>query len=307
MKILVTGSAGFLGSYVCDKLLKEGHTVVGIDNFFRGKRANVDANDLEYIFYEKDLTINNGIIKGIFKIEKPDIVVHYGAINGTQYFYDIPYKVLDDNVRMTQNVLSACKEVKSIKKIVYASSSEIYGTPKVIPTPETEKASINPRAIRDSYAISKLLGEFYVRLFCKKNNIDKLIFRIFNTYGRRMDDSKYGQVVPEFIRKAKKGNFSMIGKGYETRAFCYVEDHVRLVYKLMMNSTGTFNVGSDKESTILELARTIHRVLGKKFDPKYLPERPNDHPRRCPDISKMKEEIDDYPKVSLKEGIEKMV
>ena len=160
MKILVTGAAGFLGSHLCDKLLEEGHIVYGVDNFFRGKKENLPEHP-NFFFYKKDLT------KEFFTKKGLDVVIHYAAINGTRYFYDIPNKVVDDNIRMTQNVLDSIS--KSVKKVIYASSSEIYGPKPQVPTEESQPIELHIDADRDSYASSKAIGEFMVKTWCKQS------------------------------------------------------------------------------------------------------------------------------------------
>jgi len=303
--VLITGAAGFLGSFLSEELLINNYRVIGVDNFFRGKKEYLPIhNDFE--FYEMDLVKQPEKIKEIIKKEKPEIMIHYAAINGTKYFYDIPYQVINDNVRMTQNVLEACKQ-STVKKIIYASSSETYGEPQQIPTPETHPILLNIHTNRDSYASSKAINDFYVKLFAQENNIDYLIFRIFNTYGPHMDTSEYGQVIPEFINKMfNDPEFTIIGNGEHTRSFCYVDDHTRLARKLIENvSNEIVNLGNDKEITINHLAETIHRLENKEFNPTYLPEREYDHKRRKADITKLKKLTNDAPKISLEEGIRK--
>lgn len=307
MKVLVTGAAGFLGSFLSEELLSHGYQVVGIDNFFRGKKEYLPDHK-NFTFYKIDLTKECNKLSGVIKKEKPELLIHYAAINGTKYFYDIPYRVIDDNVIMTQNVLKTC-EKSTIKKIIYASSSEVYGEPLEVPTPETHPILLNIHTDRDSYASSKAINEFYVKLFAKEHNLEFLILRIFNTYGPHMDTSEYGQVVPEFINKIfNEKEFTIIGSGKHTRSFCYVSDHARLVRKLAENiSNEIVNVGNDKETKIVDLAKTMHKLEEKTFDPKYLPEREYDHKRRQPDISKLKKLINDFPKITLEEGIQKTI
>lgn len=307
MKAIVTGAAGFLGSFLSEGLLSNGYEVIGIDNFFRGKKEYL-PNHKNFKFYKIDLVNQLKEVSEVIKKEKCELLFHYAAINGTKYFYDIPYQVTNDNVRMTQNVLEACKN-SSVKKIIYASSSETYGEPLEIPTPETHPILLNIHTDRDSYASSKAICDFYVKLFAKENKIDYLILRIFNTYGPHMDTSEYAQVIPEFIKKMFEDNqFTIIGNGEHTRSFCYVSDHTRLVRKLAENvSNEIINVGNDKEIRILELAEIMHKMENKEFNPKYLPEREYDHKRRQPDISKLKNLINDYPKVKLEEGLKKTI
>lgn len=307
MKVIVTGAAGFLGSFLSEDLLENEYDVVGIDNFFRGRKEYL-PNHEKFTFYKMDLVTEPDKFSKLVKKEKPEMIFHYAAINGTEYFYDIPHQVINDNVRMTQNVLEACKN-SSIKKIIYASSSEVYGEPLEIPIPETHPILLNIYTNRDSYASSKAINDFYVKLFAKEYGIDFLILRIFNTYGPHMDTSKYGQVIPEFIHKMfNDDQFTIIGNGEHTRSFCYVTDHTRLVRKLAENvSNEIVNLGINVEITINDLARIIHELEGKKFKPKYLPPREYDHKRRCPDISKLKKLINDYPKITLEEGLNKTI
>ncbi len=307
MKSLVTGAAGFLGSFLSEELLKNRYEVIGIDNFFRGKKDYLPENK-NFRFYEIDLVKEFDKFSKIVEKEKPKFMFHYAAINGTKYFYDIPYKVLNDNIKITQNVLNACIN-STVEKIIYASSSEIYGEPLKIPIPETHPILLNVHTDRDSYASSKAISEFYIKLFSKENNIDFLILRIFNTYGSHMDTSEYGQVIPEFINKMSKDKeFTIIGDGKQTRSFCYITDHTRLVRKLTENiSNEIINVGNDVEIKIIELAEMIHRIENKEFKPKFLPGREYDHLRRCPDISKLKKLIDDFPKISLEEGLKRTI
>jgi nucleoside-diphosphate-sugar epimerase len=307
MKALVTGAAGFIGSYLSEELLKNNYDVVGVDNFFRGKKEYLPDHN-NFTFYKIDLVEDALKFIEIVKREKPELLFHYAAINGTKYFYDIPFKVINNNVRMTQNVLDACKQ-SFIKKIIYASSSEVYGEPLKIPTPETHPILLNIHTDRDCYASSKALCEFYVKLFSKQNKKDYLILRIFNTYGPHMDTSEYGQVIPEFIKKMfNNSEFTIIGNGEHTRSFCYISDHTRLTRKLIEQiSNEIVNLGNDKETKIFDLAREMHKIENKDFRPKYLPGREYDHKRRQPDLLKMKKLINDYPKINLREGLEKTI
>jgi len=298
-----------LGSHLAEALLREGYFVIGIDNFFRGKKEYLPSHK-NFKFYKLDLVKEKDKLVEVLVREKPEVIIHYAAINGTKYFYDIPYRVLDDNVRMTQNILSAILESKiRIRKIVYASSSEVYGdNPHKIPTPEDHPIILNPRAKRHSYAASKAIGEFYIKLFCEEHGAEYLILRIFNTYGPKMDTSEYGQVVPEFIRKAFfSKEFTIIGDGKQTRSFCYVEDHVRMVLDLLHKASNEIiNVGSDEEIRIYDLAKKICQIIGREFKPKFLKPRENDPRRRCPDISKLKR-YTEPPKINLDEGLKRTI
>ena len=310
MKILVTGAAGFLGSHLCDDLLDDGHEVIGLDNFFRGKKQNLPKHE-NFTFHECDLRDSSpgwGVKLHIYNTQ-PDVVVHYGAINGTRYFYDIPYKVCNDNILMTQNVLDGCKMIKSVKKVVYASSSEIYGPSPKIPTEETEEMILYPQADRDSYASSKGIGEFLVRLWAKENDKKYLIVRPFNTYGPRMATGGYGQVIPEFIERIQSDeDFYLFGDGKQTRSFCYVKDHTRIVTELIKNiDDQILNVGFDDEITIKELAETIHKVLGKKFEVTNKEAWPNDTKWRKPSLKKLNSFVKHKSYTPLVDGIKLML
>lgn len=296
MRILVTGAAGFLGSHLCDKLLAEGHIVFGIDNFFRGKKENL-PNHSDFIFQEIDLT------KEGFNIPELDVVIHYAAINGTRYFYDIPNKVVDDNIRMTQNVLDSIDE--SVNKVIYASSSEIYGPKPVVPTDESQPIELHISAVRDSYASSKAIGEFMVKTWCNQNQRSYVIVRPFNTYGTRMATNGYGQVIPELIERANDDNFYIYGDGSQTRSFCHVQDHVNIVNILMMKANNEIlNVGFDEEVTIKKLARKILKEFGDST--KVIETKPawaNDTKWRKPSLTRLNKYIDGYKHLKLKEGL----
>ena len=306
---LVTGAAGFIGSHLTDKLLSIGYKVIGIDNFFRGNKENLPNHD-NFSFYELDLTENVEQIKQIVDRHNPDILYHYAAINGTKYFYDIPYDVFNNNILITQNMLQAIKG-SSVKKIVYASTSEAYGNNPPLPTSEKEHILLNIFTDRDSYSSSKVIGDFYVKMFAKQNNLDFLILRIFNTYGTRMDNSEYGQVIPEFIRKVNNSeDFTIIGDGLQTRCFCYVEDHVDLTVKLAdLASNEVVNLGNDNLISMIELAKTIHDLSNQEeeFTPVHLPSRDFDTLRRQPDLSLLKTYIPEHKYISLSDGILKCI
>ena len=300
---LVTGAAGFLGSHLCDELLEKGYNVIGIDNFFRGKKENLPVNS-NFKFYEIDL-VNEDISKIVID-ENPDIVFHYAAINGTEYFYDIPTKVFNDNIEITKNVLSSIKN-SNVKKVVYTSTSEVYGDNPPLPTPENHMIQLNIFSDRDSYASSKAIGEFYVKYYCLEYEMDYLILRPFNTYGTRMDNTKYGQVVPEFFRKLQDDEFTIIGDGTQTRSFCHVDDHKRLSVMLSENvSNDVINIGNDEQITILELAQKVHNVNGHMFNPSFLPPRDYDTQRRQPDIVKIKTLFPDYQFITIDDGLRRM-
>jgi nucleoside-diphosphate-sugar epimerase len=298
--VLVTGAAGFLGSHLCDELLDRGYFVVGIDNFFRGKKENLPLNN-NFVFYELDLTQN--LIKTILINHNIDTIFHYAAINGTEYFYDIPTKVFEDNIEITKNVLTSIKDT-SVKKIIYTSTSEVYGDNPPLPTKEDHPIILNIFSNRDSYASSKAIGEFYIKYFCMENQIKYLVLRPFNTYGPRMDNTKYGQVIPEFFRKINEEKFTIIGNGLQTRSFCHVYDHKKLAIELALNlNDDIVNIGNDELISILDLAKKIHKFYSKNFEPHFLPPRDYDTQKRQPDITKINNILPNYKFIELDKGI----
>ena len=309
MNILVTGAAGFVGSFLSEALVSHNYFVIGIDNFFRGKKSNLISlsTSNNFKFVEMDLSDSSNVdeLKQIIADYKITTIYHLAAINGTLHFYDKSLFVLDQNIRITANLLNALNN-SCVNKIIYTSSSEVYGEPFQVPTPETHPILLNPEANRDSYASSKAICEFYIRLFCEQYKIEYFILRLFNLYGPRMDNTKYGQVVPEFIDKVNADSaFSIIGDGTQTRSFCYIKDAINILLKFCLKSgSGIFNVGRNQEITILKLAAQIHKILNAEFNPSFLPARPNDHQRRCPDITKLLNFIGEIKFTPLESGLE---
>ena len=310
MKVYITGVAGFLGSHLCDGAIEKNWRVHGIDNLFRGRMKHLQERE-NFSFEKLDLCGDLNALASSIDSFAPDVILHYGAINGTEYFYERPFEVLDTNVMATINLLKAIEKCNhKPKRIVYASSSEVYGEyPDNIPSSELDITRLDIHSIRDSYAAAKSIGDFYVRMFCEQYDIEWTLLRIFNAYGGRMDASKFGQVVPEFVKRALfEEKFTIIGDGSQTRSFCHVDDHVRMVLNLIQhnNGIGVFNIGNNEEISMLKLAQIIHEVAGKPFDPIFLPERSNDPLRRQPDMTKTWE-ITGPCQVSLKEGLERTI
>ncbi|OGT45046.1 MAG: hypothetical protein A3E82_09510 [Gammaproteobacteria bacterium RIFCSPHIGHO2_12_FULL_38_11] len=310
--ILVTGCAGFIGSFLTESLIKEGHHVTGMDNFFRGKRENLDSlkNNPNFELIEIDLADTTSIQTIFLTLvnKKIEVIYHLAAINGTQHFYDHSARVLDQNTMITKNVMIAMENT-GVKKILYTSSSEVYGEPMIVPTHESHRILLNAHADRDSYAASKAMGEFYVRLYANSQKRNWLILRVFNMYGPRMVNTKYGQVIPEFIHRMRtEKEFTLIGDGHHTRSFCLVHDAIRLLLMLdKQNVTGFLNLGNPEEISILALAEKIHTLDNRSFNPIFLPERPHDHHRRCPDISHLLSHVPNPNFTSLDEGLKQVM
>lgn len=311
-KILVTGAAGFIGSFLCQELLAKNNFVLGVDNFFRGKKANLQEFILNknFVFKKIDLSSPRNIsrLKQLIIKHKITTVYHLAAVNGTQYFYDKSFFVLDQNTKITQNLLAALQNTK-VNYLLYTSSSEVYSDPLTIPTNEEHPILLNAASDRDSYAASKAIGEFYIRLFAEKNKISYLILRVFNMYGERMVNTRYGQVIPEFIqRMLHEDKFTIIGDGGHSRSFCYIKDAIWAMRELLEKKvTGILNIGNDSEISILKLAKKIHALEHRSFQPIFLPERPYDHKRRKPDISKLKLLIPELKFTDLDIGLKKVI
>ncbi len=302
-RAMVTGVAGFIGSFLGERLLEEGYEVIGIDNLFRGKLENIEhlkANP-RFSFYPVDIRDEN--IDGLF--ENVELVFHCAAINGTQHFYERPLDVLDVNVRGTVNILE-CASKHKVNKFIYASSSEVYGEPSYFPTNESHPIILpNVSNPRYSYAASKAIDEYYTHWYGHVHGFSYLVLRIFNVYGPRMDTSNYGQVIPEFIRKLLlEPEFTIIGDGNQTRSFCYVDDIVELIIRAARSvDNDTLNLGNPQEITILNLARRLHQIEAKEFKYRLLPSRAGDSQRRLPDVTKAKKLLGYEPRKDIEEGL----
>lgn len=319
MRAIITGGAGFIGSYICEEIVAKGGEILVIDNLFRGKIENVD----KIINIKKQLIILDlADVKNIEKIGsiilkfKPTHIFHYAAINGTQYFYDMPGEVVTVNSIVTYVILSSIKFALAIDNnikplIIYASTSEVYGEPTIIPTPESAQTYVRIDQNRDSYAVAKLVGEFYIKMLCKEMNLDYYILRLFNVYGPRMIGTKYGQVIPEFIQRLSSGEYPLclFGNGNHTRAFCFISDNVRVTMEVINKcpKNNVYNIGNPVETTIKDLAFLIMKILGIEPKIKILPEREGDHHRRIPSINKIKIYLGDIEFISLEAGIKLMI
>lgn len=307
--VVVTGAAGFIGSFLVEELLARGYAVTGVDNLFRGRMENLETASRSdaFRFERLDLAEADAAarLKEILLRDRAEAVFHLAAINGTEYFYDASWMVLDVNVRCTQAVMAAL-EGTAVRYVAYTSSSEAYGEPMQVPTPESHPVLLNAAADRDSYASAKAMGDFYTRIGAIKLGIDWLNIRVFNQYGPRMVGSKYGQVIGEFVRRGlTEPRFTIIGDGSHTRSFCLVTDGARAMVDLLEKRvTGFINLGNDKEMTILELAQLVHGKLGRPFEPVFLPERPHDHRRRCPDLTRLRQELPGFQLTDLDRGLD---
>lgn len=296
-RILVTGGAGFIGSHLCERLLKEGHDVVSLDNFFTGTKENI-LPLMDNPYFESvrhDITHQYYIeVDWIFNLACPASPIHY-QFN--------PIKTLKTNIMGTLNMLGLAKRVKA--RILHASTSEVYGDPEMHPQKEEYWGNVNPIGLRSCYDEGKRAAETLMMDYKREQKVDSKIVRIFNTYGPKMrpDD---GRVVSNFIVQALKGNdITVYGDGSQTRSFCYVDDLVEAMMRMMKKDdfSGPVNTGNPDEFTVMELAQKIIEMTGSKSKIVFK-ELPSDDPvRRKPDISLAKEKLDWEPKVKLEEGL----
>lgn len=299
--VLVTGGAGFIGSYLINYLLDNGKKVISFDNGFRVGFDNL-KDQKDHILIQGDVLKKEDWKKIPKEI---DYVFHLAAINGTKYFYEIPHIVLNVNVQGTLNFLNWVKDTNA-GGFFFASSSEVYGFPVNFPTNETEPLIIpDPNNPRFSYSSSKIIGEVMSINFAKSIGLDFSIARFHNVYGPRMG---FEHVIPEFIRKCvKKEIFSVLGDGSESRSFCYISDAIEgitLVTQHAKARNEIFNIGTNEEVSINALIDILSEIHGQKINPIYKKFENAGTKRRVPDIMKLKE-LGFQPKIKLLEGLRK--
>jgi len=296
-KVLVTGGAGFVGSFLCDRLIDEGHEVIAIDNFFTGSKENLsqlsDETNFELIRHDivKPILLE---VDWIFNLACPASPIHY------QYN---PVKTVKTNVMGTLNMLGLAKRVKA--RILQASTSEVYGDPQVHPQPESYFGNVNPIGLRSCYDEGKRVAETLIMDYHRQSQVDVKIVRIFNTYGPRMHPED-GRVVSNFIVAALTGKpITIHGDGLQSRSFCYVTELVDAMYRMMNteNFTGPVNTGNPGEFTMIELAETVLKMTNSSSKLVLVEARPDDPGRRRPDITLAKEKLGWEPEIKLKEGL----
>jgi UDP-glucuronate decarboxylase len=301
-RILVTGGAGFLGSHLCERLLEEGNHVICLDNYFTGQKQNIFhlMNNRRFEALRHDLV--NPIfleVDLIYNLACPASPIHY------QYN---PVKTVKTNVMGAIHMLGLAKRVKA--KILQASTSEIYGDPTVHPQNEAYWGNVNTIGLRSCYDEGKRCAETLFFDYYRQNNVNIRVVRIFNTYGPRMHPND-GRVVSNFIMQALRNeSITIFGDGTQTRSFCYVEDMVEGLIKMMDGPddfVGPVNLGNPEEQKILDLAQTIIRLTQSKSKIEFHPSPMDDPKRRQPDISLAKEKLDWEPKIGLEEGLKKTI
>jgi dTDP-glucose 4,6-dehydratase len=302
MRACVTGSAGFLGSHLCDRLLAEGHEVVGLDNYSTGNARNIAhlAGEKRFRFVRHDVT------RFIFVDGPVDAVLHFASPASPIDYLELPIQTLKVGSLGTHNALGLAMAKKA--RFLLASTSEVYGDPLVHPQPETYWGNVNPIGPRGVYDEAKRFAEAMTMAYHRAHGVDTRVVRIFNTYGERMRP-RDGRVVPALIGQALAGEpLTVFGDGKQTRSFCYVSDLIDGIYRLLQSSeTSPVNIGNPAELSVLDFARTIQRLTGTKSEIAFKP-LPVDDPRvRQPDISRARQILDWQPKVPLEEGLRRTI
>ena len=300
-RTLVTGGAGFLGSFLCEKLLDQGQEVIALDNFYTGSRKNI-SHLLDHPSFE---LIRHDIVEPIllevdwiFNMACPASPIHY------QYN---PVKTVKTSVMGAINMLGLAKRVRA--RILQASTSEVYGDPEIHPQQESYWGSVNPIGLRSCYDEGKRVAETLMMDYHRQNQVDIKLVRIFNTYGPRMHIND-GRVVSNFIVAAlKEEPLEIFGDGEQTRSFCYVSDLIDVILKMMNKDDfiGPVNIGNPGEFTIRELAEKILKLTGSRSKIQVKQERSDDPVRRRPDISLAREKLGWEPSVDLEEGLGKTI
>lgn len=316
-RILITGGAGFIGSHLCERLINDGHEVICLDNYFTGNKENVShlMNHHRFELIRHDIT--EPILMEadwIFNLACPASPIHY------QYN---PVKTIKVNVLGALNMLGLAKRVKA--RILQASTSEIYGDPDVHPQKEEYWGNVNPIGKRSCYDEGKRVAETLFFDYMRQNKVDIKVVRIFNTYGPRMR-SDDGRVVSNFIVQALKNEpITMYGDGSQTRSFCYIDDMIEGLIRMMDYETGEYtrepdytkqylsgypgpiNLGNPHEVSIYSIAKLVTELAGSKSEIVFRPLPEDDPKRRCPDITKAKGILEWQPYVQLEEGLRKTV
>lgn len=316
-RILITGGAGFIGSHLCERFINDGHEVICLDNYFTGNKENVShlMNHHRFELIRHDIT--EPILMEadwIFNLACPASPIHY------QYN---PVKTIKVNVLGALNMLGLAKRVKA--RILQASTSEIYGDPDVHPQKEEYWGNVNPIGKRSCYDEGKRVAETLFFDYMRQNKVDTKVVRIFNTYGPRMR-SDDGRVVSNFIVQALKNEpITMYGDGSQTRSFCYIDDMIEGLIRMMDYETGEYtrepdytkqylsgypgpiNLGNPHEVSIYSIAKLVTELAGSKSEIVFRPLPEDDPKRRCPDITKAKGILEWQPYVQLEEGLQKTV
>src|SRR3990167_8965396 len=309
--IIVTGGAGFIGSHLCDRLVGRGDTVICLDNLLTGSQKNIVhlMNNPKFLFFKHDVTLP---FKSR-KFKKIDEIYHLASpadpnTRSPFSYMNHPFETMQVNTIGTWNMCELA--LKNRAKLLFASTSEVYGDPQVSPQGEDYRGNVSTTGPRSVYDESKRFGETIVSAFVREKNLNGRITRIFNTYGPRMNINE-GRAVVNFIKQAlTEGPITIYGDGKQTRSFCYIDDQIAGQILAMEKGTAgeVFNIGNDEEITILEFAKIIQRLARSKSKIIFSQELPEDDPRqRKPDIKKAKKNLNWKPRISLEEGLLKTI
>ena len=308
MRILITGAAGFLGSHLCDHLLNDGHEVIGMDNFIKGSPDNIAhlAGNEKFSFYRRDVS------NYIFVPGNIDAILHFASpaspnpLSKSGYF-NLPIQTMKAGALGTHNCLGLARAQNA--RFLIASTSEIYGDPLVHPQTEDYAGNVDPVGTRAVYDEAKRFAESLTMAYHRFHNVNTSIVRIFNTYGPRMD-LEDGRALPNLLKQALLGQpLTVYGDGAQTRSFCYVDDLVNGIVKLLYSEEHfPINIGNPIEMTILQFAEAINKITGNKAGITYVDARSaRDPQRRQPDITRAHDLLNWEPKVDLEEGIRRTI
>lgn len=309
MRILITGAAGFLGSHLSDRLLKDGHEIVGMDNFITGSPDNIAhlANNEKFEFYKRDVS-NYIFVPGIV-----DAILHFASPaspnpQSKSGYFNLPIQTMKAGALGTHNCLGVARREKS--RFLLASTSEIYGDPEIHPQAETYAGNVDPVGERAVYDEAKRFAESLTMAYHRFHGVNTSIVRIFNTYGPRMDLDD-GRALPNLLKQALLGQpLTVYGEGSQTRSFCFVDDLVDGIVKLLYSEEHMpVNIGNPVEMSVLEFAEAINRITGNKAGINFMENARSarDPQRRRPDISRAKSLLSWEPKVDLEEGIRRTI
>ena len=301
MRVLITGGAGFLGSHLCDRLIEQGHDVICLDNFFTGHKENI-----RQLLPHPNFELMRHDVVDPFKVEVDQIYNLACPASPVHYQFN-PIKTIKTSVMGAINVLGLAKRTGA--RVLQASTSEVYGDPEVHPQTEDYRGHVNPIGIRACYDEGKRCAETLFFDYHRRNQVDIRVMRIFNTYGPRMDP-KDGRVVSNFIVQALKGDpITVYGDGSQTRSFCYVDDLLEGMMRLMNHQSliGPVNIGNSSEFTILELAQKVIEKTNSNSKIVF-EDLPQDDPlQRKPDITLAREALNWEPRIALEEGLDKTI
>jgi dTDP-glucose 4,6-dehydratase len=303
MRVLITGGAGFLGSHLCDRFLAEGHEVIAMDNLITGTTRNIEhlAGRDDFLFIKHDVT-------DYIYMEGPlDAILHFASPASPIDYLELPIQTLKVGALGTHKALGLAMVKKA--SFLLASTSEVYGDPLEHPQQEDYWGNVNPIGPRGVYDEAKRFAEALTMAYHRAHGVETRIVRIFNTYGPRMrlDD---GRVVPNFVGQALRDEpLTVYGDGSQTRSFCYVDDLIEGIYRLLLSDeVEPVNVGNPAEMSILDFAHLVNRLTGSKAGIVYEDYRIPDDPQvRQPDISKARRVLNWEPKVDLEEGLQKTI